>query len=34
LRLPGQQIPPNIGPGHRQRCLTALALFDEKATHG
>ena len=28
LRLPGAEIPPNIGPAHRQRCLTALALFD------
>jgi uncharacterized protein (DUF58 family) len=34
LRLPGAEIPPNVGPGHRQRCLTALALFDEKAAHG
>lgn len=28
LRVPGTEIPPNIGPAHRQRCLTALALFD------
>jgi uncharacterized protein (DUF58 family) len=28
LRLPGTFIPPNIGPAHRQRCLTALALFE------
>lgn len=28
LRLPGLQIPANIGPAHRQRCLTALALFE------
>jgi uncharacterized protein (DUF58 family) len=34
LRLPGLDIPPNVGPGHRQRCLTALALFDEQANHG
>ena len=34
LRLPGAEIPPNVGPGHRQRCLTALALFDERAAHG
>jgi hypothetical protein len=34
LRLPGLDIPPNVGPGHRQRCLTALALFDEQAAHG
>lgn len=25
LRLPGQEIPPDAGPGHRQRCLEALA---------
>jgi len=29
LRIPGTDIPPNIGPSHRQRCLTALAMFDE-----
>jgi uncharacterized protein (DUF58 family) len=29
LRLPGTHIPPNIGAAHRQRCLTALALFEE-----
>jgi uncharacterized protein (DUF58 family) len=28
LRLPDSEIPPNIGAAHRQRCLTALALFD------
>jgi len=28
LKLPGTHIPPNVGPAHRQRCLTALALFD------
>jgi uncharacterized protein (DUF58 family) len=28
LRLPGTQITPNIGPAHRQRCLTALAMFE------
>jgi uncharacterized protein (DUF58 family) len=27
LKLPGVHIPPNVGPAHRQRCLTALALF-------
>ena len=27
LRLPGVEIPPAIGPGHRHRCLTALALY-------
>lgn len=34
LKLPGQTIPPNVGEAHRQRCLTALALFeadDERA---
>lgn len=33
LRLPGTQLAPNVGPGHRQRCLTALALFDERSSH-
>ena len=33
LRLPGLEIAPNVGPGHRQRCLTALALFDERVAH-
>jgi len=28
LKLPGVEIAPKIGPGHRERCLTALALFD------
>lgn len=28
LRLPGVQIPANVGAAHRRRCLTALALFD------
>jgi len=28
LTIPGVEIPPNVGPAHRQRCLTALALFD------
>lgn len=28
LKLPGLDIPANIGPAHRQRCLTALALFE------
>lgn len=27
LRLPGVEFPANIGSAHRQRCLTALALF-------
>ncbi len=27
LKIPGTYIPPNVGPSHRQRCLTALALF-------
>ena len=34
LRLPGTEIAPNVGAGHRQRCLTALALFDERAAGG
>lgn len=28
LKLPGVDIPANIGPAHRQRCLTALALYE------
>ena len=28
LKIPGVDIPANIGPAHRQRCLTALALFE------
>jgi uncharacterized protein (DUF58 family) len=28
LRLPNCELPPNIGPAHRERCLTALALFN------
>ena len=28
LRIPGTVIPPNRGDFHRQRCLEALALFD------
>jgi uncharacterized protein (DUF58 family) len=31
MKLPGVEIPENIGPAHRQRCLTALALFDPDA---
>lgn len=27
LKLPGTHIPTNVGASHRQRCLTALALF-------
>jgi uncharacterized protein (DUF58 family) len=27
LRIPGTDIPANVGNAHRQRCLTALALF-------
>lgn len=29
LRLPGASIEPNLGPAHRERCLAALALFDD-----
>jgi len=29
LKLPGQHIAANVGPAHRQRCLTALALFED-----
>lgn len=34
LRLPGSAIEANIGTAHRQRCLTALALFEPGGTHG
>jgi uncharacterized protein (DUF58 family) len=27
LKLPGVDVPPNVGPAHRQHCLTALAMF-------
>lgn len=30
LKIPGVEIPVNIGVAHRQRCLTALAMFDGK----
>lgn len=33
LRLPGSAIEANIGTAHCQRCLTALALFDEDRAH-
>jgi len=29
LRLPGTVIEPHVGPGHRDRCLAALALFED-----
>ena len=32
LRLPGQEIAPERGPQHRERCLKALALFDIEGT--
>ena len=28
LKLPGKSIAANVGPAHRERCLTALALFE------
>jgi uncharacterized protein (DUF58 family) len=34
LRLPGQEVPPNVGLAHRQRCLTLLALFDQGTSPG
>ena len=34
LKLPRQAIAANVGPLHRQHCLTALALFDAGAAHG
>lgn len=30
LRLPGLEIPPAVGTGHREACLQALALYDPK----
>jgi uncharacterized protein (DUF58 family) len=27
LRIPGTEVPPAIGPAHRDRCLSALALY-------
>jgi uncharacterized protein (DUF58 family) len=33
LKLPGVDIPANVGPAHRQRCLTALALFEVEDAH-
>ena len=32
LRLPGTEIEPNVGTGHRERCLNALALYED--AHG
>jgi len=32
LKLPNLELPPNVGAGHRQRCLTALALFGSEET--
>jgi uncharacterized protein (DUF58 family) len=32
LRLPGVTLEPNVGTAHRERCLDALALFEE--SHG
>jgi uncharacterized protein (DUF58 family) len=29
LKLPGTTIAANVGPAHRERCLTALALFEQ-----
>jgi len=34
VRMPVVDIPPNVGPAHRQRCLTALALFDPGTSRG
>jgi uncharacterized protein (DUF58 family) len=31
LWLPGNRIPPSLGPMHKQKCLKALALFRESA---
>jgi uncharacterized protein (DUF58 family) len=32
ITLPGTDLPADIGPAHRQRCLTALALFGAEDT--
>jgi uncharacterized protein (DUF58 family) len=29
LRLPGTRIEPNVGTAHLERCLNALALFED-----
>lgn len=34
LKLPSGEIAPNVGPAHRQRCLTALALFNQDSADG
>jgi uncharacterized protein (DUF58 family) len=34
IRLPGSTIEANIGVAHRDRCLTALALFEGSAGRG
>lgn len=34
LQMPAVHIPPGLGTAHRQRCLTALALFETGALHG
>ncbi|AOU99652.1 hypothetical protein BI364_09270 [Acidihalobacter yilgarnensis] len=31
LVIPGAEIPPNRGPGHRRQCLEALARFEQPA---
>jgi uncharacterized protein (DUF58 family) len=31
LEIPGTRIPPDAGPQHEQRCLTALALFKARS---
>jgi uncharacterized protein (DUF58 family) len=30
LKLPGLRIDTNVGPAHRERCLNALAVFDDR----
>jgi len=34
LRLPGTAIEPNVGTAHRERCLNALALYEDGHGHG
>lgn len=34
LRLPGVAVEPNLGTAHRERCLNALALFEDGRGHG
>jgi len=33
LRLPGMMLEPNLGTAHRERCLNALAIFEDAHGH-